>query len=157
MGAVAIRVRVGDASAGVGGSTPAPATRRAGGGSGGGKGNGGAAGVGKLGSLALSHGTAFCVGSVCTTGTGGGFLRGRPRFGRLDLAASGRICSGTCCLILLFILRSLKKMLNGLCCDDDYTIAQWLEHRWLQAKVPGSSPGGASQFSLQTFPVCLFP
>ena len=23
-------------------------------------------------------------------------------------------------------LRSLKKMLNGLCCDDDYTIAQWL-------------------------------
>ena len=99
MGAVAIRVRVGDASAGVGGSTAAPATRRAGGGSGGGKGNGGAAGVGNLGSLALSHGTAFCVGSVCTTGTGGEFLRGRPRFGRLDLAASGRICSGTCCLI----------------------------------------------------------
>ena len=100
MGAVAIRVRVGDASAGVGGSTPAPATRRAGGGSGGGKGNGGAAGVGNLGGLALlTSYTAFCVGSVCTIATGGGFLRGRPRFGRLDLAASGRICSGTCCLI----------------------------------------------------------
>ena len=54
-------------------------------------------------------------------------------------------------------LRSLKKMLNGLCRDDDYTIAQWLEHRWLQARVPGSSPGGDSQFFLQTFPVCLFP
>ena len=25
------------------------------------------------------------------------------------------------------------------------------------AKVPGSSPGGDSQFFLQTFPVCLFP
>ena len=48
-------------------------------------------------------------------------------------------------------------MLNGLCWDDDYTIAQWLEHRWLQARVPGSSPGGDSQFFLQTFPVCLFP
>ena len=66
------------------GSTAAPATRRPGGGSGGGKGNGGAAGVGNLGSLAPSHGTAFCVGSVCTTGTGGGLLRGRPRFGRYD-------------------------------------------------------------------------
>ena len=54
-------------------------------------------------------------------------------------------------------LRSLKKRLNGLCLDDDYTIAQWLEHRWVQAKVPGSSPGGDSQFFLQTFPVCLFP
>ena len=54
-------------------------------------------------------------------------------------------------------LRSLKKTLNGLCWDDDYTIAQWLEHRWLQARVPGSSPGGDSQFFLQTFPVCLFP
>ena len=43
-------------------------------------------------------------------------------------------------------LRSLKKMLNGLCWDDDYTIAQWLEHRYLQARVPGSSPGGDSQF-----------
>ena len=54
-------------------------------------------------------------------------------------------------------LRSLKKMLNSLCWDDDYTIAQWLEHRWLQARVPGSSPGGDGQFFLQTFPVCLFP
>ena len=54
-------------------------------------------------------------------------------------------------------LRSLKKTLNGLCLDDDYTIAQWLEHRWLQARVPGSSPGGDSRFFLQTFPVCLFP
>ena len=53
--------------------------------------------------------------------------------------------------------RSLKKTLNSLCLDDDYTIAQWLEHRWLQARVPGSSPGGDSQFFLQTFPVCLFP
>ena len=42
-------------------------------------------------------------------------------------------------------LRSLKKTLNGLCLDDDYTIAQWLEHCWLQARVPGSSPGGDSQ------------
>ena len=25
-------------------------------------------------------------------------------------------------------LRTLKKMLNSLCWDDDYTIAQWLEH-----------------------------
>ena len=41
-------------------------------------------------------------------------------------------------------------MLNGLCWHDDYTIAQWLEHRWLQALVPGSSPGGDSQFFLQT-------
>ena len=48
-------------------------------------------------------------------------------------------------------------MLNGHCWDDDYIIAQWLEHRWLQARVPGSSPGGDSQFFLQTFPVCLFP
>ena len=54
-------------------------------------------------------------------------------------------------------LRSLKNMLNGLCWDDDYTIAQWLEHRWLQARVPGSSPGGDSQFFLQTFPVFIFP
>ena len=55
-------------------------------------------------------------------------------------------------------LRSLKKTLSGLCRDDDYTIAQWLGHRWLQARVPGSSPGGDSQlFFLQTFPVCLFP
>ena len=48
-------------------------------------------------------------------------------------------------------------MLNGLRWDDDYNIAQWLEHRWLQARVPGSSPGGDSQFFLQTFPVCLIP
>ena len=48
-------------------------------------------------------------------------------------------------------------MLNGLCWDDDYTIAQWLEHRWLQVKIPGSCPGGDSQFFLRTFPVCLFP
>ena len=53
-------------------------------------------------------------------------------------------------------LRSLKKMLNGLCWDDDYTIAQWLEHRWLQARVPGSSPGGDSQLFLQTFPFVWF-
>ena len=42
-------------------------------------------------------------------------------------------------------------MLNGLCWDDDYTIAQWLERRWLQAKVPGSSPGGDSQFFSSDF------
>ena len=40
---------------------------------------------------------------------------------------------------------------------DDYTIAQWLAQRWLQARVPGSSPGGDSQFDLQPFPVCVFP
>ena len=39
----------------------------------------------------------------------------------------------------------------------DYTIAQWLEHRWLQARVPGLSPGGDSQFFSSDFPVCLFP
>ena len=60
-------------------------------------------------------------------------------------------------IIIIIIILSLTKMLNGLCWDDDYTIAQWLEHRWLQARVPGSSPGGDSQFFLQTFPVCLFP
>ena len=54
-------------------------------------------------------------------------------------------------------LRSLRKTLNGLCLDDDYTIAQWLEHRWLQARVPGSSPGGDNQFFLQTFPFVSFP
>ena len=51
-------------------------------------------------------------------------------------------------------LRSLKKMLNSLCWDDDYTIAQWLEHRWLQARVPGSSPGGDSLFFSSDF-FCL--
>ena len=48
-------------------------------------------------------------------------------------------------------------MLNDLGWDDGYTLAQWLEHRWPQAKVPGSNPGGDSQFFLQTFPVCAFP
>ena len=48
-------------------------------------------------------------------------------------------------------LQSLKKILNGLCWDDDYTIAQWLEHRWLQARVPGSSPGGDSQIFSSDF------
>ena len=43
------------------------------------------------------------------------------------------------------------------CWDYSYTIAQWLEHRWPQARVPGLSPGGDSQFFLQTFPVCVFP
>ena len=42
-------------------------------------------------------------------------------------------------------------MLNGRCWDDGYTIAQWLEHCWLQARVPGSSPGGDSRLFLQTF------
>ena len=36
-------------------------------------------------------------------------------------------------------------MLNDLCWDDDHTIAQWLDRRWLQARVPGSSPGGDTQ------------
>ena len=54
-------------------------------------------------------------------------------------------------------LQSLKKMLNGLCWDDDYTIAKWLEHRWLQTRVPGLSPGGDNRFLLQTFPVWVFP
>ena len=54
-------------------------------------------------------------------------------------------------------LRSLKKLLNSLCWDDDYTIAQWLERRELQVRVPGSSSGGDGQFFLQTFPVCVFP
>ena len=42
-------------------------------------------------------------------------------------------------------------MLNSLCWDDDYTIAQWLEHCWQQARVPGSSPGGDSQFFSSDF------
>ena len=46
-------------------------------------------------------------------------------------------------------------MLNGLCSDDDYTVAQWLEHRWPQAKVPGLSPGGDGQCLLQTFPFSI--
>ena len=41
--------------------------------------------------------------------------------------------------------------------NNNNRASQWLEHRWLQARVPGSSPGGDSQFFLQTFPVCLFP
>ena len=48
-------------------------------------------------------------------------------------------------------------MLNGLCWDDDHTIAQWLEHRWLQARVPGSSPGGESQFFFRLFPFVSLP
>ena len=54
-------------------------------------------------------------------------------------------------------LQSLKKMLNGLCWDDDYGIAQWLEHRWLQAIVPGSSPGGDSQCFFRLSPFASFP
>ena len=42
-------------------------------------------------------------------------------------------------------------MFNGPCRDYDYTIAQWLEHRWLQARVPGSSPGGDSQIFSSEF------
>ena len=38
-------------------------------------------------------------------------------------------------------------MLNGLCWNDSYTIAQYLEHCWPQAKVLCASPGGDSQFS----------
>ena len=45
-----------------------------------------------------------------------------------------------------------KKKLNGRCWDDSYTIAQWLEHPWSQAKVPCSSPGGDSQFFHFPFP-----
>ena len=48
-------------------------------------------------------------------------------------------------------------MLNGLCWDDGYTIAQWLKHRWLQARVPGSNPGSDSQFCLRFFPFASFP
>ena len=53
--------------------------------------------------------------------------------------------------------RSLKKMMNGLSWDDSYTIAERLEHRRPQAKVPGSSPDGGSRLFLQTFPICTFP
>ena len=59
--------------------------------------------------------------------------------------------------VLLPLMKVSGKMLKGLCWDDSYTIARWLEHRWPQAKVPGSSPGGDSQFFLQIFPVCIFP
>ena len=58
-------------------------------------------------------------------------------------------------LFLFFFIRPSSSNLFPV--YDDHTIAQWLEHRWLQARVPGSSPGGDSQFFLQTFPVCLFP
>ena len=52
---------------------------------------------------------------------------------------------------------SLKKMLNGFCWDGSYTIHNSLvaEHRWLQAKVPGSNTGGYSQFFLLTFHVSM--
>ena len=46
-------------------------------------------------------------------------------------------------------------MLNSFCWDDHYTIAQWLQHRWLQARVPGSSLGGVRQFVLQTSPAAI--
>ena len=46
-------------------------------------------------------------------------------------------------------------MLNGFCWDDHYTIAQWLQHCWLQASVPGSSLGGVRQFVLQTAPAAI--
>ena len=32
-------------------------------------------------------------------------------------------------------------------------VAQCLEHRWPQVKVPGASPGGDSQLFLQTYPI----
>ena len=47
---------------------------------------------------------------------------------------------------------SRRCLLNGLCWDDDYTIPQWLEHGWPQAKVPGLNPGGDSQFFFRLFP-----
>ena len=34
---------------------------------------------------------------------------------------------------------------------------QWLEHRWPQVKVPGSSPGGDSQFFFRLFSFASFP
>ena len=40
--------------------------------------------------------------------------------------------------MFVFDFRSLKEMLSGLCWYDSYTVAQSLEHRWPQAKVPGS-------------------
>ena len=48
-------------------------------------------------------------------------------------------------------------MFNGLCWNADYTIARWLEHRWLQARVPGSSPGGDSNFLFRPLPFVSFP
>ena len=45
-------------------------------------------------------------------------------------------------------------MLNGRDWNDGCTLAQWLEHRWAQAKVPGSNPGGDS-FSSDFFRLCL--
>ena len=61
---------------------------------------------------------------------------------------------GRCSLIIIIII-----IIIIISWDDDYTIAQWLEHRRIQARVPGSSPGSDtdSHFFLQTFPVCLFP
>ena len=46
-------------------------------------------------------------------------------------------------------------MLNGLCWDDSYTIAQWSEHRWPEGKVPGSIPGGNGTFFFRHFPFSI--
>ena len=51
----------------------------------------------------------------------------------------------------LFVYKAeyfLREMLNGLCWDDSYTVAQWLEHRWPQANVPGSCLAGDSNLFL---------
>ena len=48
-------------------------------------------------------------------------------------------------------------MLTGFCWDDSYTESQWLWHRWPQAKVHGSSPGGGNNSSVQPCHVRVFP
>ena len=54
-------------------------------------------------------------------------------------------------------IRSLEKLLNSLCWDDSYTIAQWLEHRCPQVKVSGLSPGRDSHFFFRLFFFFPFP
>ena len=43
--------------------------------------------------------------------------------------------------------QSLKHMLNSLCRDDSYAMAQWVEHPWPEAKVLSSIPSGDSHCS----------
>ena len=53
--------------------------------------------------------------------------------------------------------KSEENLDASLCMDDSYTIAQLLEHRWPQAKVLGSRPGGDSQFFFRLFPFASLP
>ena len=63
-------------------------------------------------------------------------------------------CAGVTVLFIVVII-CLKKVLNGLCWDDDHTIAQWLEHRWLQARSLVRVLGVKVNFSSDFSRLCL--